>query len=111
MPEARAWRTKSQLRSSRLLAQSTRAQGAHPKIPNSEKVMRIEVSGETFRGKIARTAIKRKIQGSERNRSVVHKARRSQAPPRNPATPPRQTASRVETRAAAGASSKETRVP
>ena len=64
------------------LVESTRADAAHPNNPRIRKVMRTETSGETLSGISARTVIRRKSQGKERNKSVKPRAMRSQMPPR-----------------------------
>ena len=70
-----------------------------------------ETIGETFRGSSARTVISRKSQGKERKRSVPAMTIFSTFPPMKPAVPPMRAASRLESNAAAGARSRDTRVP
>src|SRR6266481_7948970 len=101
---------KSESARERASAQTTRAAAAQPRHPRSAKVIATEVTGETFNGNSARTVISRKSQGSDRNRSVAAITMRSSHPPRKPAVPPIRTASRLETKAAAGADRKSTRL-
>src|SRR5271154_2408457 len=110
-PEARACKTKSELRKASALVDSTRAEAAHPNSPRMRNVIRTETIGETFNGNSARTVISRKSHGKDRKRSVKPRAKRSQTPPRYPASPPTSAANTVETKAAAGASNSEMRVP
>ena len=75
------------------------------------KVTSTETNGDTFSGIKARAVISRNNQGSDKNKSVTAIAIRAQTPPRYPASPPINAAISVESSAAAGASSKEIRVP
>src|SRR6266853_463777 len=95
-PEARACNTKSELRRDELLAHIIRADAAQPRTPSRENVTTAESWGEIFNGNNARTASSRNNQGRERKRSVVHIASRWIRPPRKPAAPPMQAASKVD---------------
>src|SRR5689334_644941 len=111
MPDARACRTKSELRNDPAVAQSTRAALVQPNSPNIRNVTNTETTGDTFNGITARTVISKKSHGRERNKSVTAIAALAQVPPRYPAKPPTRAAINVESRAAAGARSSEIRVP
>jgi hypothetical protein len=101
----------SEPHSLRASAQITLAAPAHPRHPSRANVIVTEARGETFKGSSARTVMSRKSHGSERNRSVDAITADSSQPPRKPAAPPITAASTLASRAAAGASSNETRVP
>src|SRR5579872_432875 len=111
MPEAFACRTKSEFRSEPAVEHSTRAALVQPNRPNIKNVTSTETMGDTLRGITARTVISKNSQGSDRNKSVTAIAHRAQPPPRYPASPPTKAAMSVDSRAAAGASSSEIRVP
>src|SRR5579872_4435188 len=111
MPDARAWRTKSEFRRDAAVAHRTRAALVHPNNPSNRNVTRTEVRGGTFSGIRARTVISRKSHGKARNKSVKAIAARANIPPRYPARPPTRAAIRVDKKAAAGASRREMRVP
>src|SRR5215471_16253688 len=111
MPEALAWRTKSELRSVEVAEHSTRAALLQPNRPSSKNVTSTETRGATFSGMRARIVISRKSQGKDKNKSVMAIAARDQIPPRYPARPPIKAAIKVESRAAAGASKREILVP
>ena len=111
-PEARACKTKSELRSASALVESTRADAAHPSKPRTRNVIRTETSGETFSGKRARTVISRNNQGKDRNK-ISERARQFEPDSAQVAgeSAHQSAASAVETNAAAGASRSEMRVP
>ena len=102
---------KSDCASDRASAQMMRAAPAHPRHPSIANVISTETIGDTFNGKSARTVISRKSQGSDRKRSVPAITKRSTQPPANPAMPPMNAANKLVSKAAAGASSSDTRVP
>src|SRR5262249_34067081 len=106
MPEALAWRTKSEFRSVAAAEHSTRAALLQPRRPSNKKVTSAETRGATFSGMRARMVISKKSQGRDKNRSVMAIAARDQIPPRYPARPPIRAANRVDSNAAAGASKK-----
>ena len=110
-PAARAWLTKSAERSDAAVVHSTRAAVVQPSKPSSKKVTSTEIIGETFSGINARAVISKNSHGSDKKRSVTPIAILAQIPPRYPANPPIKAAIRVESSAAAGASSKEILVP
>ena len=111
LPDARANNMKSELRKERASAQTTRAAAAHPRHPSRRNVMAAETIGDTFSGIRARTVISRKSQGKDRKRSVPDMTIFSTLPPLKPAVPPMRAASRLDSSAAAGANSNDTRVP
>ena len=92
-------------------AQTIRADAAHPRTPSKANVTITEAIGDTFSGNRARTVISRNSHGRERTRSVNAIDAFCHAPPRYPAKPPIMPASSVDKNAAAGARSRETRVP
>src|SRR5262249_33658852 len=103
--------TKSELRSVAADAHNTRAALVQPSKPNIRNVTSTETKGETFSGISARTVMSKNNQGRDRNKSVTAIDARDHAPPRYPARPPSNAAINVESRAAAGASRREIRVP
>ena len=92
-------------------AQTTRADAAHPSTPSKANVTITDVDGETFSGNSARTVISRNSHGSERNRSVNAIDGFLPGAAQISGEAPDHAASSVESSAAAGASSSETRVP
>src|ERR1700730_15213884 len=87
-PEARAIQTNSDFIRSLAPAQITRAEAAHPSKPRRAKVTVTDASGETFRGKTARTVMRRNNHGTDRKRSISNLQQRSVHPPKYPAMPP-----------------------
>ena len=67
--------------------------------------------GDAFSGINARAVISRNSQGNDKNKSIKPFARRTQTPPKYPASPPISAAINVEISAAAGANNNEIRVP
>jgi hypothetical protein len=61
---------KSELRTEPTVVESTLAEAAQRSTPRIKNVMKTETKGETFKGRIAHTVIKRKSHGRERKRSV-----------------------------------------
>src|SRR5579863_2025242 len=98
MPEARAWRTKSESRNDPAVEHRTRAALVQPSRPSIRNVTSTEKNGETFSGMIARTVINKNNHGSDRNKSVTAIAPRAHPPPRYPARPPTTAAIKVESK-------------
>src|SRR5882724_11095976 len=80
-PAARAIHTNSDFIRSFAPEQITRADAAHPSSPNRAKVTVTDAWGEIFSGNVARTVIRRKSQGSDKNRSIKSLQQRSTQPP------------------------------
>src|SRR6266851_1365487 len=102
---------KSEFRIFRVAAQITRREDGQPNKPRIRNVAITETSGARFKGSMARSAINTKSSGEAIDKSAMARIARSHHPPRNPAAPPRAPAIRVESKAAAGARSSDTRVP
>src|SRR5579864_545990 len=81
-PVARASQTNSDFIMSLVPAQITRAEAAQPSNPKSVNVSTTEASGEMFKGRTARTVIRRKSHGIHRNKSTSSMRQRSIQPPK-----------------------------
>ena len=110
-PLALASNRKSQSRMLLDAAQTTRNEEGQPSAPNKTNVATTEMIGERSIGSTARSASSTKRSGSAIERSAAANTTRSHHPPLKPAMLPRSPAMSVDNSAAAGASSKETRVP
>src|SRR5258706_16028347 len=110
-PLARASNKKSESRIAFDAAQTTRKDDGHPRAPSRTNVATTEMTGERSIGKTARKVSNTNKSGSAIDKSAAASTTRSHHPPIIPARLPRRPAISVDKNAAAGASSKETRVP
>src|SRR5258706_1616177 len=92
-------------------AETTRKEEGQPSTPNKANVATTEMIGERSIGSTARSASSTNSSGSAIDRSAAANTARSHHPPVNPAMLPKRPAISVDKSAAAGARSKETRVP
>src|SRR5262245_23413914 len=102
---------KSALRRVREAAQTTRTDEGQPSKPSRRKVATTDKTGEVSNGRTARKVSRMNKSGKAMETSATDRITLSHQPPAKPARQPRAPAISVEIKAAAGAKSKDTRVP